>query len=45
MEREYEHYFDGISPEEQARLDSLSLEELEEEIKAEKKKCDEMTEW
>ncbi|MBR1750837.1 MAG: hypothetical protein IJ740_08165 [Ruminococcus sp.] len=45
MEEKYEHYFDGISPEKQAHFDSLTIEELEAEIEAEKKKCEEMTDW
>ncbi|MBQ1432415.1 hypothetical protein [uncultured Ruminococcus sp.] len=45
MNGEYEHYFDGISSEKQAHFDSLTLEELEAEIEAERKKCETMEEW
>lgn len=38
-------YYDGISPEEKARHEKMTLEELEAEIEAERKKCDKMKSW
>ncbi len=38
-------YYDGISPERQAELDKMSLEELEAEIEAERKRCENLTDW
>lgn len=38
-------YFDGIPPEIEEYNSKLTLEELEEEIEAERKRCEEMKEW
>lgn len=45
--KEYEEYsyYDGISPELKAKLDKMTLEELEKSIEDEKEKCEKMTHW
>lgn len=45
MTTEYEHYYDGISPELQKKLDNMTPAEREADLEAEKKKCDEIKEW
>lgn len=40
-----DNYFDGIPPEVTEHDAKLTLEELEVEIEAERKKCENMKEW
>ena len=45
MNIEYERYYDGIPPKEVERHAKMTEDELNAEIEAEKRKCEEMKEW